>query len=71
MCVRSLRENASVAVQNDAEYRFCRRAPLLAMIQPPRALPFNTMQPALIYMPTLLITPNSRSQKHLHVILSR
>ena len=25
----------------------------------------------MIYMPTLLITPNSRSQKHLHVILSR
>jgi len=41
------------------------------MIQPPRALPFNTMKPALIYTPTLLITPDSRLQKHLHVILSR
>ena len=54
-----------------SEHPFCRRAPLLAMIQPLRALPFNTMKPASIYTPTLLITPNSRSQKHLHVILSR
>jgi len=47
------------------------RAPLLAMIQPPRALPFNTMKPALIYTPALLITTNSKSQNHFHVILSR
>ena len=43
----------------------------LPSIQPLRALPFNTMKLALIYTPTLLITPNSKSQKHLHVILSR
>jgi len=42
--------------------------PLLQMIQPPFN---NLMKPASIYTLTFLITPNSRSQKHLHVILSR
>jgi len=35
------------------------------------ALPFNTMKLASIYTLTLFITANERSQKHLHVILSR
>ena len=46
----------------------CHRAPPLPMIQPPFN---NLMKPASIYTLTFLITPNSRSQKHLHVILSR
>jgi len=50
---------------------FCRRVPILSMLQPPHALPFNTMELASIYTQTLLITAKSKSQKHVHVILSR
>jgi len=42
------------------------------MIQLPHAPPFNNlMKPALIYTLTFLITQNSRSQKNLHIILSK
>jgi len=38
---------------------------------PPRAHPLHTTKMALIYMQILLFITNLRSQKHLHVILSR
>ena len=68
--------NSAVTATNERNnspfcHPFCRRAPLLAMIQPLRALSFKMMKPASIYTPILLIMLNSRSQKHLHVILSR
>ena len=48
----------------------CHRAPPLTTIWPSRAHPLNTMKLALIYTQTWLISAQSKSQKHLHIIHS-
>jgi len=50
---------------------FCHHAPLVATILPLRATPLNATKLALTFMTISQITANLRSQKHLHVILSR
>jgi len=51
--------------------RFCHRAPLLATILSTCDTPLNTTTLAFIFMPISRITANLKSQKHLHVILSK